>query len=107
MKTRPGSQYENIALMRELHILCTEVFDVAKTIHDVCLCMINLHYESGIDVYSVTMKLHSLYDETVDIMNKSIPQIWCEDLNNPPTPITPEASILRQNFDLLGKIRYR
>lgn len=103
MKTKPGSQYENIALIRELHMISNEVFNTAMTVNEVCTNMVH-SINTLSDMYTFAYQLHMSYSKTLEIINNAIPEIWCEELNNAPTPPTSRSSAIREYYELLGKL---
>ncbi|CAG9862706.1 unnamed protein product [Phyllotreta striolata] len=76
---KEGGFYEDIALMRVLHILYNEVFEFGEEIKEICLVCFNKYTDVG-------KKLHSHFGELHTEMVKSIPDVWCNAFVNEDDP---------------------
>lgn len=97
-ETREGSVYENIALMRQLHIIASEIHGYSNTVRATCLNLMELDARA----LDVAVLLHSSYADIITAIEYSINVIWPEDFINPPKPLNVTSAVLRLNIEHLG-----
>lgn len=94
---REGGVYEDIALIRALHILYEEIFKMGTDIRELCLVLVEL------DMRKDGKYLHDLLKEFQKEMRENVQQIW-PDLSSA-DPANMEQKIISENFHALGKLQ--
>lgn len=85
---REGGVYEDIALIRALHVLIEATFKMGAYVRELCLVLLEL------DMRKEGKYLHTLLIEIQHEMADNVKDIWTD----------PTAIINDENFDVLGKI---
>lgn len=94
---RVGGVYEDIALIRALYNLITEIFQMSSDVRDVCLVLI----QRNLKVRAAALqKLLGNIQETV---MKSIKTIWPETFNEHHKCDNIEAEAINENILTLGE----
>ncbi|GLV37639.1 Elongator complex protein 1 [Carabus blaptoides fortunei] len=101
MQIREGTIFENIAIIRRLHIIITDLVNFSQTVNDTCSVLLLFPdcYERGITV-------QSSYEHFLDFVVISSQQIWPPEMLLPPNPMTNESHVYRMNIEHL-EIQYR
>lgn len=95
---REGGFYEDIALMKALHQLIQEAFQLGPQIRQLCLSIISYGQNITIDIKNMQNLLIKLQDD----MKFGIKEIWPLNINNVKAIEDPNASIIYANVDVLG-----
>lgn len=97
MQIREGTVFENIAIIRRLHIIITDLVNLAGTVNDTCSVLLLFPdcYEKGVTV-------QSSYERFLDLVVMSSQQIWPPEMLLPPNPMTKESHVYRMNIEHLG-----
>lgn len=101
MEVREGSVFENIALIRQLSVIATELYGYASVVNETCHSLLRL--DDSLSINSAA-KLHSTYSNCLSTVSKQIDKIWPEDFINPPRPLNAQAAVLRLNIEHLGEL---
>lgn len=94
---REGGFYEDIALMRALHMMYNEVYEFAKEVHDVCLI-------EELENNEFCKDIHKKLGELQKYMYKNIDEIWPEVFYK--TPLIKDSAVqaITQNKNDLGEL---
>lgn len=97
---RVGGVYEDIALIRALYNLITEIFQMSADVHDICLFLL----QRNLRVHAAAVqKLLRNLQETV---MKNIKTIWPDTFNEHYKCDNVEAEAINENILTLGEAKY-
>lgn len=94
---KQGGFYEDIAIIRVLHMMYNEVFDFGCEIKEICLIC---HYNN----LNVARKLHNRLGELQYLMIRRIPEIWSDVFVNEEDQNEFVVAAVIQNKQDLGRL---
>ncbi|KAL1493327.1 hypothetical protein ABEB36_011402 [Hypothenemus hampei] len=97
---REGGTFEDIALIRQLHLLAADIFSLSQEVVEVSYVLLDQdHFEYNKKLQEISLEVQN------DVM-EAIPNIWSETfLNAEPTPIPSVMAVIENRHQLDEKFR--